>query len=56
LSSFVAQCKVKEKKKTNKRGKVQNVLGDIDNDNGAMELTLEQAKVMAQWNSNWNER
>lgn len=44
----------KKKKKLTKRGKVHSVLGDIDDGDGAMELTLEQGKVMAQLNSHSN--
>jgi hypothetical protein len=47
---------MQRKRKLTKGGKVQNVLGDIDDGDGVMELTLEQAKVMAKQNSHWNEQ
>jgi hypothetical protein len=48
LSSFVAQCKFFYKKKTNKRGRVQSVLGGDGNGDGVMEITLEQVMTMTQ--------
>lgn len=43
-------------KKLTKEGRVQSVPKDIQDGDGAMELMLEQAMMMAQWSSHWNER